>query len=106
MRLGDTIELGNVDFKIGEPSFLRVSIDRFEKYPIWIDSSTNIAIGKVDSIKGIFEITPLDSSFFIQFRQNYDSGRVVVKYACDSSNFSVYPVSGDHIAGSRKFKVE
>ncbi|MEP0365447.1 MAG: hypothetical protein ABJN36_08200 [Cyclobacteriaceae bacterium] len=106
LRLGDTTELGKVEFEIGVTTYLKATVLRFEEYPIWIDSSFNAELGTVDSLRGIFELTPLDSTFFLQFTQDYDSGIVVVKYACKNDTFSTFPITGNQIVGFRTFQIE
>jgi hypothetical protein len=106
VQMTDTTGTQNIDFQIGKTDFLRVTIPRFEEYPIFIDSTVNLTVGRTDSINGIFELTPLDSTFSFQLFQNYGTGNVVLKHSRTDSGFSIMPLNGYQDAGSRTYTIK
>ncbi|MEQ6165563.1 hypothetical protein AAOE16_00095 [Ekhidna sp. MALMAid0563] len=106
VQMTDTTGTQNIDFQIGKTDFLKVTIPRFEEYPIFIDSTVNVTLGRTDSINGIFELTPLDTTFSIRLMQNYGTGNVVLKHSKTDSGFSVMPLNGYQEAFYRTFKIK
>ena len=54
VRMSDTSELNNINFRVGQKDFLKISAPRFEEYPISIRNEVNVVIDEQDSIRGIF----------------------------------------------------
>jgi len=106
VQMTDTTGTQNIDFQVGKTDFLRVTIPRFEEYPIFIDSTVNLKVGRTDSVNGIFELTPLDSTFSFKLFQNYGTGNVVLKHSRTDSGFSVMPLNGYQDAGSRTYTIK
>ena len=104
IRTSYLTEMREFDFKVGKKDTLKISIPGFEEYPIDIVEPENVRINEKDSVKGIFILTPLDTTFQFRLLVNYGVGNVVFKTNKKDSGYIVKPFDGNRNLGIQKFK--
>ena len=100
----DTSLSDSVEFKVGRTDFIKIRIPRFKEYPISIRNIKNATLLLSDTVNGIFGIIPSDTSFYVEFWQNYGKGKVVRKHAKTDSTFDIFPMNESHHIGSKTFQ--
>ena len=102
VQISDTLKQSDGSFSTGEISHIKVRVHRFEEYPIFARNGIGVKIVSQDTLNGVFGLIPLDTSFSVEFWQNYGLGNVVLKSG--DSNYPIKQIDGYHEVCQREFK--